>query len=517
MKLQNIAERVVTILGLLLLGPLTAGSFFTTVCFVMDGKETLYIKWDFFLLVVAACMLLLLLLHKTAQWVLREEREGCEKRIRFLLGGVLVYVLCFGVVWSTVSHCIPMADQWILCGVAQGFQNGDFSQLTMDSYERYLYIHPHQLGLTAVFEGVFALFGNGNYYAFQLLNCLGAMVCVYSGYRITRLLTDRKKAWVYELLLSAFCFPLLFYVTFVYGEILSITCSLLGIWLFLEYQRQGRWGYFAGCAVSVSLACLIRNNSMIVLIAMLCVLLVLGLGRRRLQPLLLFLLLILVFLGGRLGLRQLYQYRSGVQLNAGAPMNLYVAMGMQEGEVAPGWYNNYILHVYWGEADFDRELAKEIANQSIRSSIKRFVQEPSYALWFYAKKFVTQWDDPTYQSLVMTYASDEKRSNVVSQVYKGPVHEALLWFMNTYQSLIFTGACCWVLRGMKKKRNLEEYLPLIVVLGGFFFHMLWEAKGRYILPYFVTMLPMAAVGLEELSGWAACKIRLMAERRKKGT
>ena len=29
--------------------------------------------------------------------------------------------------------------------------------------------------------------------------------------------------------------------------------------------------------------------------------------------------------------------------------------------------------------------------------------------------------------------------------------------------------------------------------------MLWEAKGRYILPYFVAMLPMAAIGLSECS------------------
>ena len=40
---------------------------------------------------------------------------------------------------------------------------------------------------------------------------------------------------------------------------------------------------------------------------------------------------------------------------------------------------------------------------------------------------------------------------------------------------------------------------LVTVFGGFLFHMLWEAKGRYILPYFVMMLPMAAVGLAELT------------------
>ncbi len=514
MKLQKMAERVVTMLGLLLLGPLTAASYVCTVRFVMKGDETLYIKWGFSFLVVIGGMALLLLLYKLAQWVLREE-EGSEKRIRLLVSGVLVYVLCIGVIWSTVSHCIPVADQAIVCGIAEGFHNGDFSQLTMDSYERYLYIHPHQLGLVALLEAVYTLFGNGNYYAFQLLNCLGAVVCVYSCYRITRVLTGQKRAWVYELLLSALCFPLLFYTPFVYGEISSITFSLLGVWLFLEYYRQKEWRYFIGCAISISLACVIRNNSMIVLIAMLCILVAFGLGQRRWKPLVLSGLLIAAFLGGRLGLRGLYQYRSGIEINEGAPMILYMAMGMQEGGVAPGWYNSYILHIYWGEADFDGEVARAMANSDIKVSVKKFIQEPSYTLWFYAKKFITQWGDPTYQALFMTEAHDEKRGSIVAQMYKGPFHEALLWFMDTYQSLIYTGAFYWVLRGWKKKRNLEELLLLVIILGGFFFHMIWEAKGRYILPYFVTMLPMAAMGLDEISGWAALRIRRMTERREK--
>lgn len=65
--------------------------------------------------------------------------------------------------------------------------------LTIDSYEKYLFIHPHQLGLTALIELTFALFGNGNYVAFEYLNCVGASVTLYAGYRITRVLTNRSR------------------------------------------------------------------------------------------------------------------------------------------------------------------------------------------------------------------------------------------------------------------------------------------------------------------------------------
>lgn len=45
----------------------------------------------------------------------------------------------------------------------------------------------------------------------------------------------------------------------------------------------------------------------------------------------------------------------------------------------------------------------------------------------------------------------------------------------------------------------------IVILGGFLFYLFWEAKSRYIFPYFMMMIPMAACGwdlfLQKLEAW----------------
>ena len=71
--------------------------------------------------------------------------------------------------------------------------------------------------------------------------------------------------------------------------------------------------------------------------------------------------------------------------------------------------------------------------------------------------------------------------------------------MNQYQSLIYGGVFLWLLYGFWRKKDLSVLVLMTVIFGGFLFHMLWEAKGRYILPYFVMMLPMAAAGLSELS------------------
>lgn len=36
---------------------------------------------------------------------------------------------------------------------------------------------------------------------------------------------------------------------------------------------------------------------------------------------------------------------------------------------------------------------------------------------------------------------------------------------------------------------------MLNIFGGFLFHMLWEAQARYILGYFILLLPLTAYGL----------------------
>lgn len=501
MKLQKLADRMISILSLVLFGTLTGFSLFFTVYYLTSYEEVPYEKGDIFPLVLVMCAFGIFCMEWMSGRILKDKNRQ-EKRIRILLGLVLLYTLCFCTLWVKGSGCIPVADQASVCRAAEGFRNGDYSMLTLDSYEKYLFIHPHQLGLTTLIELVFSLFGNGNFQAFEYLNCFGAVLCVYSGYRITRILAKDVRAVVYYLLLAAGCFPLFFYVTFVYGEIPSLTYSLIAVWMYLEYKRAGKrrkYLYFGGCCVACALACLIRNNSLILLIAFSGIWIVAGIGRKQWQPFVATAILAVVFLISRWGLHSFYEERAGIQLNEGAPMILYVAMGMQNGPCAPGWSNGYILHAYWGESDFDGELATDMALRDIRASMSEFRSDPLYAVKFYREKFTSQWNDPTYQCFAMTYVNGWERCGIVNSMYVGKLHTLMTWFMNQYQSLIFMGVFLHLIFNYWRKKFLEDQVLLLTIFGGFLFHMLWEAKGRYILPYFVMMLPMAAIGLAELT------------------
>ena len=89
-------------------------------------------------------------------------------------------------------------------------------------------------------------------------------------------------------------------------------------------------------------------------------------------------------------------------------------------------------------------------------------------------------------------------SRIVQSIYDGKLYVVLHEYMNLYQSLIFA-AVLFALLYRRKSWRLEQLFLLIVILGGFCFHTLWEAKSQYIFPYFVILLPYAAAGISDFS------------------
>lgn len=65
--------------------------------------------------------------------------------------------------------------------------------------------------------------------------------------------------------------------------------------------------------------------------------------------------------------------------------------------------------------------------------------------------------------------------------------------MNLYHSVILAG-CILYLWFYRKRLNESMLLFPVIILGGCAFHMLWEMKSSYILPYFLLMIPLAMIG-----------------------
>ena len=73
--------------------------------------------------------------------------------------------------------------------------------------------------------------------------------------------------------------------------------------------------------------------------------------------------------------------------------------------------------------------------------------------------------------------------------------------MNLFQQAAYVLALIGTCGMIKEKRAGAARLMLpVTVLGGFLYHMLFEAKSQYIYPYMLLLLPLAARGLTMLDG-----------------
>ena len=482
---------------------LTMSAFVFTRYFSKDYQgEIPHNRFDFLSLQIALLLGMLLLI--SVKRILKEEARR-ERNLRLLLIIVLGWSLIFGTVWVLLARSEPVSEQIMVVTSAQRFLEGNYGRL---EYGKYLFYYPFQLGLAAWEELVFRIFGANNVTAFQLLNAMGATGSIGIGYCIVRQLFQERKTAVYYLLLSGICFPLFIYSAYVYGDVMSILLSMLGIWQFLRYVKKGKKSSLIFLTAGIAGAAILRNNSLIVLIAICLVLAVQMLGRRRWQYGICILILLAGVAGSKQILNRYYEQRAGMKLNDGMPYVLWIAMGMQEGEKEAGWYNGYSIYIYQDVCKYDGLAAAAIGRAEIRSRANELLLNPAYGLDFCWRKFTSQWNEPTYGCFIMTYASAElggddktggrERSSAGDKLYTGAFHTCLRGFMDAYQLLIYAAVLFLLIRKRKDKEPLEFYILLIGVLGGVLFHMMWEAKSRYVLPYFVMMLPMAAGGLYQM-------------------
>lgn len=411
---------------------------------------------------------------------------------RKLLAILLGYAFAFSVVWVRISNSVPMADQNIVSIIAAEFTEGVYTGFVPGAY---LYGFAHQIGYTAYVELLYHVFGAGNYHAVQYLNSLWICLTLFSLYQITALTFKDERTCRTTVFLLFFCLPLYFYSVFVYGNIPALALSLFSLWMLLMYFEKKQWRYLAVAMVSIGLALLLKSNSLIFLIAMAILLFVYEWKQKNKWRLLLVVVLFVVSqLPGTLVNLQ-YEVRTGIPVGKnGIPKITWIAMGMQEGKWAEGWYNDFPLNTYI-EFGYDEEAVGEAASAALKESLQNFAENPGYALQFFSKKFISQWNEPSYQCYMIGHEAAGGRSRLANSFYYNTLHRVTLGFMNVYQFVIMAGAFACFLK-KRKELTLSGLAMGIVIIGGVLFHLLGEAKCQYALWYFVLMIPYAAAGLQ---------------------
>lgn len=433
-----------------------------------------------------------------------------QNRVCLIACGWAVLVSLFFVL---LFRCGVVCDSGFLSEYAVEFMQENYEAFEWGSY---LHHYPFQLGMIAFLELVYRLFGVENYLAFQMINVISIIFIIYFLQRITWELFENEQIMIWESVISMGMLPLFLYATFVYGDVVGLAFGVGAIYCGIRYIKSEKWNYLIIAGILFMLGMIVKSNISVLLLAFVIALFLKMIQDRKWSIFLWVIGIVILSQAGVQTVNAVYAHRAGIEkVWDGTPKVAWIAMGLQEAKETDngcGWYNGYNMNVY-RDSGFNDEVASEACLQNIEESLKRFVHNPKNAIYFFYRKFVSQWNDPTFQSLMVNewYSRyTENRPALADFFLYGIGRKILSWLMDFYHLIVLLCSVAGSLYFIRNWRLERAYL-LLNVFGGFFFHMIWEAKGRYILGYFVLLLPVAAVGLVQGYKWFAHKMNYISK------
>lgn len=422
--------------------------------------------------------------------------------LRKITSILMAWTLVAGIFFVCSAKLQPSADSHIVTFFARQCAAGD---LAYD--HEYFKCFPFQLGFVLYEEIFFRLFylvlprapEGYSSLALQCMNVVWLAVGYFAVLKATALATRNESVTKLTAVLLGFFLPPLLFTTYMYGNTPGFALSILGVWMFLDFQHTRRWLTGILTAVFFSLAVCIKLNSLIFVVAVGIVWIIRLIKKPQLKSAALLIFTVSMILCTKSLPQRFYENRFDDRLGDGVPQISWMAMGMNEGNSCAGWNKNMYTIQNFREHHYDREITSAVSREEINNRLQYFREEPAYAADFVSRKFLSQWNEPTYQGLWnnqvrKNYSEPGQFFDVICHKIDG----GLTRLMNYYQQLIFFGFTLGLICLMRNKGIRASIFPLIV-LGGLLYHLLFEAKSQYALPYIILMIPVAAYGFVLLS------------------
>lgn len=496
-RLYTFACRFIQIFSLILTAILFLGAFLST-CYSLDMESQLVlIRWDNPLLNLLGMAVFSAFLAGFC--ILFQKRH-----VRLLTALVLIWCIAVGALLIVFGKTVPAADAMSVYSIAEALAAGDTS--VIHPTQSYLSYYPQQVGLTAFFELLLRLcrllpVDVTTYHFIKCFYVLLACIIILFQEKTVHLLWENEATDCIYLLLAGANLPFLMYTSFVYGEIPSFTAITLGffllakLWKNREYSAAKRILFSAGALLFLTLGVMLRKNNLILIIAVLIVVFLQWLRDRRHMLLVWGLVCGLCCFSVLPITQKIYEHRAESSLSSGVTATSYFAMGMQESSRGNGWYNGFNFNTY-RDTGMDTDATNAISREAIRERLAFFGENPGYAARFYLQKHLSQWADGTYASRQATLATFGGRTSFFVSLYEGNASLFFIEYCNAYQNMLYLGGLFFCLTAFRKKQNqLPLYLGFIGIVGGFLFHIIWEANSRYIFLYSLLLMPYAAQGL----------------------
>lgn len=424
---------------------------------------------------------------------------------------LVAFVAIIGFIWIFSVTSIPAADSYNLFETATGAAKGVYPSLhngqafyNSDYYGGYSYynFYPFQLGFVFLSEIVYRIFGTSSSMPIQVINVL-CVAATYLGIaRITRRLFNRLSIEFFAIVLLAGCFQPILFSTFVYGNIIGMCCAVWASYFLIKYFQTNKYTALIPCGLLLVVSTLAKYNNMIYLAAFAIVLIIHTIIKKKWQSIAFALAICIATVGTSNLVIMSYENRANVELTSGVSQTLYLDMGLNESYMAPGWYNAIALNNYKSHG-CDAKLSSEQAWADIKARLSTMGNNLDYAVDFFSKKILSQWNEPSYESIWISKVKSHTNElgAIGNAMYGvngqgGSLGQLFELHFNLYMQIVFVLFACGIyFMFLNKKTNIMTVLLPLVLLGAFGYHLLFEGKSQYIFVYIPLLIPTASYAL----------------------
>lgn len=439
--------------------------------------------------------------------MMRKHIEISRLNTRFIVGVMLLFTTVLSLAWVNLVQSVPSGDSMTLLNTAKDASQGNFGNLVNSgaSYGNHSYFdfYPNELGFVLFTQLFYTVFGSGtSALVFQVINVI-ALDAVYLGLvLIVKHAFDRPSVTNLSAILLTLCLQPMFITTYVYSYLIGLAFIVWAIFFALRFMKENKLLYAGLGILTAILGYILRPEYMVILIAV-CIALVLhAIDKKKWLSIMTAALMVLCAFGAQKLVVAGYRSASGGKLDTHLSSTVKRYAGISESGMAPGWYN---------AVDFNTLLSSNMdmnaADESAKLGIKERMQSLSASrrtVEFFKEKLLSQINEPTFQSIWLSQVrehnlpTNEKLSPIVESVYTGGLKLLLdNWFhyFNMMVLLFATAGMIWLI--LRRTLCPQTLILPLSVTGGILYHMLYEAKSQYMLPYFIFLIPLAAYGIIE--------------------
>lgn len=428
---------------------------------------------------------------------------------------ILLWTLVIGCIWVHCSQSLPSEDSMRITSAAVKFSNGETGILADHPYFQ---CYPFQLGYTLFCEIIIRLLKLvGLYDDLMCLEYVNVVLLAAAGWalhKLTCLLYKDTAARHLTTLLFITCLPPIMTCSFIYGIIPGLCFSCWAMYFtarFIQAEKlRSRIIYGCVAVLLTGIAVVMKNNCLIVMIAeAVTVIAACGIkGLKRSVPFVAAAAAVSMIFPSACTF--LYEYRDGTVLGDAMPYICWLDLGMTEANNAPGWYNAR-SYTAFKDCGLDAQKATENAKEHLAGRKEAFLADGQYTNDFFSRKFLSQWNETTYESIWNNIVRLQKsgKSGIAKWIC-GDGEKAAAKYIDLHAQFVFLCALAGVVLLLREKEVLRMMMPM-TVLGGMMFHLLFEAKSQYSVPYSVMMLSFAGYGGVRLMDW----VKTYLKNRKK--